>query len=72
MSCKTCVRWARRGGENRLVRRLGGWRHWSKFGFCRWPGFKPTPYWAAAHPTGDLMTHESHGAECAARRAKKR
>lgn len=57
MGCGDCVRW-------RPVLR-------GTFGFCRWPGLKPEPYWRAAHPNGDLMTHQSHGENCAALRARR-
>ena len=66
MSCLTCIRWARR---QRPRNAPPSWR--SLFGFCRWPGLGPKPYWHEAHPTGDLMVHETHGEGCLAYKARK-
>lgn len=63
MSCGTCIRWRRRQPGPR-----DGWKH-SGFGYCRKPlDLKPAAYWQAEHPSGHLMTHQTHGADCAARK----
>lgn len=59
MTCATCIRWQRRDKPG------------SRFGFCKWPGSGPRPYWHLERPEAVLMVHETHGAGCLAYLPKK-
>lgn len=66
MACGACIRW------RRLQRPRLAPRNWStRYGFCRWPGFGPKPYWQAKHPEGELLVADRHGEACPAFKAKK-
>ena len=54
LSCGDCKRW-----RPVLV---------GNFGFCAWkPENGPLiPCWRVRYPSGDLLTHRTHGAECRA------
>lgn len=60
MSCAGCLRWSRRPVYG------------TRYGFCRWPGLKPAPYWYVERPEAVLMTADIHGEDCAAFREKRR
>lgn len=66
MTCGTCIRWAKRPRP-----RLAAPNWATRYGFCRWPGIGPEPYWRAEHPEGYLMLPDVAGAGCPAFRERK-
>jgi hypothetical protein len=60
-SCGACLRWRRLKPPKKAP---PGW--FSRFGFCRWPGTKPAPYWHAENPDGLLVIPDGRDVGCPA------